>query len=98
MTPERAAVLLVVDPRADAATVRTAYAAAVKRAHPDTAAEGTSGVPIRDLQAARDLLLCGVETQNSACKLCQGSGKVRGAMGLRDCAACNGTGDSYGQS
>lgn len=73
--------------------VRGAYAAAVKRAHPDTAGDDILTISIKDLQAARDLLLDSVASQNSACTLCKGKGMVRGAMGLRECTACKGTGD-----
>jgi hypothetical protein len=75
----------------NAADVRSAFAYAVRRSHPDT---GQEHGDIAELQQARDLLLEALESQKYACKLCQGVGKVRNGMAWRDCSACRGKGET----
>lgn len=72
-------------------SIMQAYRSAVRAAHPDTA--GQSGVALRELQQARDVLLAVNDEQESSCLLCDGAGRVQGVMGLRRCDACAGTGD-----
>lgn len=94
MTPEQALVVLKLSPGEmnSARSVRAAFARCVKTAHPDTC--GASPVPtISTYQGARDVLLERIASQNNACKLCGGVGKVRAGMGWRSCSACDGTGD-----
>lgn len=88
MTPAEAAALLGLEPGADAAEVRSAYARAVKADHPD---HGGPGTGIARLQEARDTLLCHREIP--PCKLCRGVGRVRARFGAQVCTACGGSGD-----
>lgn len=90
MQKSKAMALLNIVEGYDAAAVRAAYARAVKQAHPDT---GTPGVPIQDLQMARDVLLASGPESHRACAMCHGRGKTRGRMGWRSCSACGGTGE-----
>ena len=75
-----------------ARTVKTYFSRRAKEVHPDTGS--ATCVSIRDLQTARDVLLESVARQNNACKQCSGLGKVRGAIGWRECSACNGKGET----
>jgi DnaJ-class molecular chaperone len=77
----------------DAVTVRKAWAEAVKRTHPDTATDSRNVTYSEKLTEARDFLLAALAGADLACKLCNGTGKVRASLGARECAACNGTGD-----
>jgi len=72
------------------ATIRAAYTKRCREVHPDT---GDGSVPIQDLRAAFNLLSADVATQNNACALCCGTGKVRGKIGMQACSACEGTGE-----
>jgi hypothetical protein len=75
-------------------SVRAAFARRVRECHPDTTPGATAERPlIRDLQMARDVLIERIASQNNACVLCSGRGKVRAGMGWRRCGACDGTGD-----
>lgn len=95
LTPEQAQKVLELVPgeAVSVRSIRAAFARRVKALHPDTATAPGPGVPILELQAARDLLLNGVAQQHNACTLCRGRGMVRGVMGWRECSACEGTGD-----
>jgi hypothetical protein len=68
--------------------VRRAYAVDVKADHPD---HGGAGTRLALLKEARDTLLC--QREIPPCKLCKGSGKVRGRFGAQTCTACEGSGD-----
>lgn len=74
--------------------VQTAYRAAVKANHPDTAAAVT-GQLIAVLQEARDVLLEALKSPGGTppCAQCAGVGKIRGRFGLQTCEGCSGTGD-----
>lgn len=94
MTYDAALKLLNLKPTYDVAAIKTAFAQRVKEFHPDTAApEILTVFSIKQLKEARDVLVEAAAELNRACKLCRGAGRVRGAMGLRKCGACNGTGD-----
>lgn len=78
--------------------VRAAFSRSVRLCHPDTAENGGAshapiGNTIGQMQAARDLLLAHLNGLNLCCKLCGGSGTVRGRLGRTECVTCNGTGD-----
>lgn len=99
MSVQTAMTLLGLDPAMPlhllkAETVNAAFRSRVKAAHPDTAEAAPNGMPsINQMQSAKALLLNAIEGEQKACKLCGGSGKVRGALGARDCQSCGGTGD-----
>lgn len=88
--------------------VVTAWREAVKRAHPDTAAqafENHKAEGVADLDAsstvwsvdtlttAKKVCLDSLSGADLSCKLCGGIGKVRAKMGLTTCGSCKGTGD-----
>lgn len=77
--------------------VVTAWREAVKRSHPDTAPAKNDPARIvwtvDALTTAKKTLLDSLSGADFACGTCGGSGKVRGKVGLRQCATCKGTGD-----
>lgn len=97
-----AASLLALTLPATAEEVQRNYRSAVKANHPDTAAlpGGASGIPMADLQSARDLLLKAVndrtqpapESEKRNCFFCGGSGSVGTGFTAEPCSACGGTG------
>lgn len=100
MSPQTAAAMLeqyapggYLDPGADAADVRSAFAAAIKGNHPD---HGGAGRGLALYQEARDVLLKTQETHCaiSPCVLCRGVGKTRGRFGAQRCTACGGSGET----
>lgn len=99
MTPlEARDVLRLLDAETSVHSVRAAFARRVKEEHPDLGRElyaGNVGAIMGQLKQARDVLLAEATKQNSACVLCSGSGKVRGAVGWIRCVACKGTGDKF---
>jgi DnaJ-class molecular chaperone len=75
--------------------VTEAFRAQAKNIHPDSPSRTMQG-PAADLSLltiARKTLLDSLSGADFACKLCGGSGKVRGRMGLVVCGPCKGTGD-----
>ena len=94
MTHEEALHLLALKPTYSPDIIRQAFANACKVSHPDTAETLESNqVSMSQLKEARDVLLEAAAGLGRACKLCRGVGQVRGAIGVRKCSACNGTGD-----
>lgn len=101
MNPARARELLgLLAAETSVRSIRAAFARRCRACHPDTnqfeAAQEKLGsvlVGIAQLQQARDVLLEAAAGANRACKLCGGRGRVRGALGVRSCSACAGTGD-----
>lgn len=81
----------------DRAAVKAAWARYAKEAHPDTntneLSTDESAAQISKLTEARETLLAHIGGTENACKLCKGTGKVRGRLGAQDCGACRGTGD-----
>jgi hypothetical protein len=78
--------------------IMEAFRARCKECHPDTYSgdDSVSIVPLYtmdQLTTARKTLLDSLMGADFACKLCGGSGKVRGRMGLVQCGPCKGTGD-----
>lgn len=75
--------------------VVTAWRAAVKHNHPDMSpdAKASNLHTIDQLTKAKKTLLDSLNGADFACGTCGGSGKVRGRVGLRECATCKGTGD-----
>ena len=79
----------------DAAKVKAAWARCVKAVHPDTTKQYDlePAIAVAKLTEARDFLIARINGEKIACKLCQGSGSVRGRLGTQTCTACKGTGD-----
>lgn len=78
--------------------VVTAWRGRCKTHHPDTAAvhKALGQEPrytIDQLTLAKKTLLDDLEGADLACKLCNGSGKVRAKFGVATCNQCRGTGD-----
>jgi DnaJ-class molecular chaperone len=80
-------------------SVRAAWARGVRDVHPDlnqTVLPGTeASTRLSELSRARDLLLEELAALNGTCKMCGGTGKVRGRLGATQCQSCNGTGDKF---
>jgi hypothetical protein len=97
MNPARARELLgLLAAETSVRSIRAAFARRCRECHPDTARfdvpqDRVTAVGV--LQQARDVLLEVAASANRACKLCGGRGRVRGALGVRSCSACAGTGD-----
>lgn len=93
MTPIQAIALLgLPDGPLTADAVRSAFVNQVKETHPDTL-NGAGKPDLARLKMARDMLMNEIATQNNACALCCGTGKVRGRIGMQGCSACEGTGE-----
>lgn len=75
--------MLGVTEGASKATIQRAFSWALQAVHPDTAREPNPEM-VTKLKAARDCLLRALEVGDNPCKLCGGSGYVRGIQ----CAAC----------
>jgi hypothetical protein len=88
--------------------VTEAFRARCKECHPDTVAQAMDNMKAKQaadtdspvtvwtmdkLTTARKTLMDALSGADFACKLCGGSGKVRGRMGLVVCGPCKGTGD-----
>src|SRR5579863_726918 len=72
-----------------------AFRAAAKAGHPDSA-DYSADHHIHNMNAlttAKKTLLDSLSGADFSCKLCGGSGMVRGRMGLVQCGPCKGTGD-----
>ena len=99
VSPDAAAKLLSLLPEEinSLRSVKAAFARGARECHPDTGQYKGFGAEtharINELQMARDVLIERIASQNNACKLCSGRGKVRSGMGWRSCGACGGTGD-----
>lgn len=78
--------------------VASAYRSAVRRSHPDSG--GESGVPIGELQAARDLVNAAINQAaagenkkvDKPCGWCGGSGTIANRFAAEVCSACGGSG------
>jgi hypothetical protein len=107
VTPKAAAKILGLLPceTGSLRSVRAAFARSVRAVHPDVRVVTKPGETFGKFeifntphgvgvyQMARDVLIERIASQNRACKLCSGRGKVRAGMGWRQCGACKGTGD-----
>lgn len=74
----------------------TAYRRELLAVHPDTAPPaGLTGETrtVDELTTAKKTLLDSLSGDDSACKGCGGSGKVRAKFGVVRCISCRGTGD-----
>lgn len=76
-------------PLGDKAAVSTAFAKAVKSAHPDT---GGAGGDMGALKAAREYLLSNNIATKTPCPMCGGVGIVASQAFGRQCNNCKGTG------
>lgn len=87
-----------------AGAIRTAAAAALREAHPDTGGGDDAGARIAAIREARDRLLCLVESEQAeakiACAACGGRGSLGGAgfSTVYECRACGGTGSKLGEA
>lgn len=91
MTPARAAELLgLSQTKMDEAAIRSAFASAVRSAHPDTGGDGAS---LSALQQARAVLLSAL-AEPAECPHCAGNGStaIRGGFLSIKCGACRGSG------
>ena len=78
------------------ALIMEAFRASAKANHPDVMTAEVAkhaAVDMDKLTTAKKTLLDMLSGADFACKLCGGSGKVRGRMGLVQCGPCKGTGD-----
>jgi len=76
-----------------AETVRAAFVAAVRKAHPDAGeiAGADVGRDVHALVEAKDLLLANLGGE-TPCPQCKGVGYVRARVGVIDCGRCGGEG------
>ena len=78
------------------ALIMEAFRKAAWKHHPDGQGEAFgpgAAADIDKLTTAKKTLLDMLSGADFACKMCGGSGKVRGRMGLVQCGPCKGTGD-----
>ena len=75
-------------------SIRAMWATKVREYHSDTSKDGTSNAEmLGKLSLARDVLLEQRVAPAARCKLCRGTGMVRGKRFQELCRSCDGTGD-----
>lgn len=65
---------------------------AVREANADSRATDEADEIMARLPEAKKVLLARLQDEDSACKLCQGRGRLPSGMGWRTCVACKGAG------